>query len=388
MTGQASGDRGTGEEPEGRPLEVFPVDIGCYDHAADLDVEAEVARVVELLADFGAEPQPWHTPMADRGADSVEGRLHAWASRNTGHDSVLYWVGHGCFDGESTALLHARSHPNTGLIPNELAGYIATREGRYGDGEPWAIVVVDACRSSHFVAHLNAAVDRRQCPRRLLLVGVSGAGSTNLGVFSATFESVLRRTFAADAEIDLWSLGRELKRALPGSYVVPKNVENAVLRRRTAVAVGAPLDVLAELNAVLAELTEDERRHFLPKAQGAELGEVSWYFEGRHDERRRIASWLRDMRSAGRAGLLVVTGRAGCGKSALLGHVLVHSRPQVRDVLIRHRLTASPRSSTPPPPTSPWTPSTGRPSTASRTAPSLSTSPPKTPPPTWPSPGT
>src|SRR5262249_29658580 len=118
--------------------------------------------------------------------------------------------------------------------------------------------------------------------------------------------------------------------------------ENAVLRRRIAVAVGAPLDVLAELNAVLAELSADERRHFLPKAQGAELGEVSWYFEGRHDERRRIASWLHDMRSAGRAGLLVVTRRAGCGTSALLGHVLVHSRPQVRDVLIRHRLIDAP----------------------------------------------
>src|SRR5262249_9467446 len=188
----------------------------------------------------------------------------------------------------------------------------------------------------------NAAAQRRQCPRRLLLVGVAGGGSSNLGVFSATLESVLRHTFAADPEIDLWILGRELKRTLPGSYVAPKNIENAVLRRRTPVATGAPLDVLAELNAVLAELSEDERRHFLPKAQGAELGEVSWYFEGRHRERRRIASWLRDTRAADRAALLVVTGRAGSGKSALLGHVLVHSRPQVRDVLVRHRLIDAP----------------------------------------------
>jgi hypothetical protein len=45
-------------------------------------------------------------------------------------------------------------------------------------------------------------------------------------------------------EIDLWILGRELKRTLPGSYIAPKNIENAVLRRRTAVATGASLDVL------------------------------------------------------------------------------------------------------------------------------------------------
>jgi hypothetical protein len=81
-------------------------------------VDAEVARVVELLADFGAEPQPWHTPMADRGADAVDSRLHAWASRDTGHDSILYWVGHGAFEGESIGLLHARSRPGAGLITN------------------------------------------------------------------------------------------------------------------------------------------------------------------------------------------------------------------------------------------------------------------------------
>ncbi|MFD5407194.1 hypothetical protein [Streptomyces griseorubiginosus] len=35
-------------------------------------------------------------------------------------------------------------------------------------------------------------------------------------------------------------------------------------------------------------------------------------------------------------GALVVTGRAGAGKSALLGHILLHTRSQLRDILIRH----------------------------------------------------
>ena len=74
----------------------------------------------------------------------------------------------------------------------------------------------------------------------------------------------------------------------------------------------------------------------MPKAQGAELGELSWYFEGRRAESARIAGWLRD----GASGLLVVTGDAGSGKSALLGHLVVQSRPQLREVLARHNLAA------------------------------------------------
>ncbi|MFD1271846.1 hypothetical protein ACFQ51_07080 [Streptomyces kaempferi] len=90
---------------------------------------------------------------------------------------------------------------------------------------------------------------------------------------------------------------------------------------------------MAEIDAVIASLTVDERRHFVPKASGAELGEQNWYFEGRVEERHEILSWLD--RAAG--GMLVVTGAAGSGKSALLGHVLVHSRRELSDILIRRR---------------------------------------------------
>ncbi|MFG3163848.1 hypothetical protein ACGFY8_28680 [Streptomyces sp. NPDC048232] len=107
----------------------------------------------------------------------------------------------------------------------------------------------------------------------------------------------------------------------------------------------ASLDTVTDIEKVLENLTDDERRHFVPKASGAELGEQNWYFEGREDERRRILSWLDSVEG----GMLVVTGAAGSGKSALLGHVVVHSRRELADVLIEHqKLAPLPEGSLPP----------------------------------------
>ena len=52
---------------------------------------------------------------------------------------------------------------------------------------------------------------------------------------------------------------------------------------------------------------------------------MSWFFEGRENELAQISAWLHNASS----GLLVVTGRAGSGKSALLGTLLVRSLPDL-----------------------------------------------------------
>jgi WD40 repeat protein len=316
-------------------LVVFPIAIGNYLYHDSIDVDPEVARVVELFAEFGGREELWDIPMSDRGADAVTDRLRFWSDTFHGN-TILYWVGHGWSNRLTASLAHARSSEavgQTGVTPTALAHRIDDREC---ESDGWAIVIVDTCRSTRFVELLSAAVDDCQGPRRLLLIGSSGEGATVLGRFSTALHTVLRGTFRADPEIELWRLWPELKRNLPGGAVVLKNVEQATLRRSIVpVAAAATLDVIVEVEAVLAELTEDERRHFVPKAQGAELGELSWYFEGRRVESARIAAWLRN----GGSGLLVVTGDAGSGKSALLGHLVVQSRPQLRQVLQRHGLT-------------------------------------------------
>ena len=52
-------------------LVVFPVPIGHYVHHPPLDVDAEVARVVELFAEFSGREAPWAVDVraGDRGGE-------------------------------------------------------------------------------------------------------------------------------------------------------------------------------------------------------------------------------------------------------------------------------------------------------------------------------
>ncbi|MGW3960079.1 nSTAND1 domain-containing NTPase [Amycolatopsis sp. NPDC005003] len=331
-------------------LEIFPVAIGEYADPAHqrLEVEAEVAEIVRLLDEFGGELTPWHLPMADRHGDKVNERLTQWAKSDL-PCTLLYWVGHGWSDGRQATLAHAGSPGQVGqqgMTAALLTEFLAARESEAGP-EAWVIVVVDTCQSAKFVQLLDSEVNTRLLQRRLLLVGVSSRGATRLGRFSATLRAILTGTFRAEETISLWDLTAELRRVLPDhGEVIPKQIANAVLRRsRKPVVLGAPVDVSTEIENVLEDLTDDERRHFFPKAQGAELGEQAWYFEGRKAESEAVARWLHQAA----AGMLVVTGPAGSGKSALLGHLIVQSRPVVRQLLSRHGLlTELPEPARPP----------------------------------------
>ena len=91
----------------------------------------------------------------------------------------------------------------------------------------------------------------------------------------------------------------------------------------------APIDVRAELCSYVATLTGDEGTAFASAISRIELGEPIWSFTGRAREQRMIATWLRRRG----AGMLVVTGEAGAGKSALLANVLCHTDPALNTPL-------------------------------------------------------
>jgi WD40 repeat protein len=312
-------------------VEIFPVPIGAYAHHPILDVNTEVGEIGSLLSEYGGTVVPWDVHMAERGHAAVYDRIDTWAVAETG-DSVLYWVGHGASVHGQAALAHAHSPELIdldGITPRHLAYRITTRE--HHNPESWSIVVIDACRSARFVELLNSEVDSMSGPRRLLLVGSSGVGSTRLGEFRQALRGALRDTFGAERDIGLWRLGEELKARLPEhSAVLPKNIVGRALRRRVPLPTRTTLDMATAVQAALGRLSNDERQHYLAKARGGELGELAWYFEGRTKEHEAVASWLRTATN----GMLVITGRAGSGKSALLGSLLMHSRPELRDVFV------------------------------------------------------
>jgi signal recognition particle receptor subunit beta len=82
-------------------------------------------------------------------------------------------------------------------------------------------------------------------------------------------------------------------------------------------------DPATRLRRYLDRLPPDERHHFLPRSRSSSYTQVGWRFIDRPHEQEQIAHWLRRRRS----GMLIITGPAGVGKSALLGQLLVSSDP-------------------------------------------------------------
>ena len=329
--------------PVSRRLEFFPVALAAYRHqpAWDLkDAQTEIEHLAALLRDFGAVPVPWDTPMAERGADAINARMRHWARPTPGTpaDTFLYWVGHGRSDGRRAVLAHTDTPPDftdAVIRPEQMAEWIRNRAARTEEDGTWAVVVVEACRSGDFVRLVSAELDSDLRVRpRTLLVGVTGSGTssgaTNLGVFRRELRNVLHNDFGASPVVPLADLADALKSRLGEATVRPLDLpESAALHRRTFTPVGVTVDAADEIAELLRALPDAERLHFVPKAQGAELGEVAWFFQGRAKERRRICDWLR----SGEDGLFVVTGAPGTGKSALLGHLVVTSRPRLRTAL-------------------------------------------------------
>ena len=75
--------------------------------------------------------------------------------------------------------------------------------------------------------------------------------------------------------------------------------------------------------------------HFIPKAQGEEglaSGSNIWYFTGRQRALTDICRWLQTPPPCPK--LLVVTGRPGTGKSALVGRLLTLADPKYRGAIL------------------------------------------------------
>ncbi|MFE2558604.1 hypothetical protein ACFXGT_21780 [Streptomyces sp. NPDC059352] len=345
MTAPVGTDRNTTEPPpEGGGIELFPVNFTAYRHHPALDTEAHVRAIADLLAPYGLRVNSWTTPGDERDRQAVEDRLGEWkrptASRSG--NTVLYWVGHG----SAEHLAHHRTPApiDDGISPEEVARAIGSRQIHPDSEGSWAIVVIDACFSQDFAQEVHRVLlgKKYRDASRYLLLSTAAEGYAELGAFTNALHRVLTITFRGKPAIDLAELGVELDRELRGGYRGDRAVHSDRLVRLTpdaATTVSAPLDQLAELQVVIDQLPTDEQRHFLPKASGGELGELAWYFHGRAEERDHILRWL----ATATRGALVVTGPAGSGKSALLGHVLLHTRTQLRDVLVRHgHLTALP----------------------------------------------
>ncbi|MDH3193578.1 MAG: ATP-binding protein, partial [Acidimicrobiia bacterium] len=170
-------------------------------------------------------------------------------------------------------------------------------------------------------------------PERYAIMGTSGEGAAFAGRALGPVRAFMKQVNEADVNterIPVCELLKHLARTL-GAESNAIGMWDAYLPNPrywggTAV-VG--LHQLDKLRTVLSGLSEDTRSHFFAKAQGAELGELGWYFKGREAETAQLSSWLKTATS----GLKVITGDAGVGKSAFLGLMATLSDRQLFEAL-------------------------------------------------------
>ncbi|MGW4692365.1 AAA family ATPase [Kitasatospora cineracea] len=336
----AAGPPSAGDLLEGFPsmggaVELFPVNFTAYQHHRNLETDEHVRKIALLLAPYGLHINRWTVSGDRRDRQAVEDRLGTWKRPDGGYgNTVLYWVGHG--NAENLAHHRTLAPIDDGITPHEVARAIGSRQLHPDAEDSWAIVVLDACFSHDFAQTVHSElINKYGRAERYLLLSTAAKGHAELGTFTHALERALTVTFRGQPAIGLAALGSELEEELGGYRGDRASNRRDRLVRHTpdvAASVTAPLDQLAELQAVIDQLPTDEQRHFLPKASGAELGELAWYFQGRTLQRDQVLHWL----TTATSGALVVTGPAGAGKSALLGHVLLHTNTRLRGVLIRH----------------------------------------------------
>jgi WD40 repeat protein len=322
----------------------------------DLPVDDAARRLADLLAPCGVRER---RPTAlDVGG--IHGLLDAWvAADGPAGNTILYWAGHGEVRDDHLWLVAENSTrpltDSSGVPARALANYLQLdwqrRSAHDAAHDAWTVVILDCCQAGTGVANVVHELSRSPAawPERLALLGSAQDGASFAGRLVDATARVLGRFGLNDAEIpvrDLLDLvADELSpEARYHPFELPRS---AVLRnpRWYHAPLTVAVDAVESLRRVLDGLTVEIRSHFVAKAQGAELNELAWYFEGRYQETRELAGWLREAPG----GMFVVTGRAGCGKSALLGRMVTLADRGLLAALERAQLIATPDDAELPP---------------------------------------
>jgi hypothetical protein len=288
-------------------------------------------------------------------AREVRAALRGWAAHrdDSPQSSFVYLVGHGRTDGdfhwfiapENADEPDGENEIRTQGISEMIRSDWAVRQ--QAEPSSWSVIVLDCCASDVGVANLVHALSAPAArkPRRLGLWPVTPQGASHSGRFVDILERCLGTFTENDEEIALQELIRRISPEL--GDLEPEGLLPAaaalVNPLRAAGAVTINVDAYAELRRVIGTLPAPVRSHFLVKAQGAEIGDLAWYFTGRESEVATLSSWLQ----AAASGMRVVTGEAGSGKSAALGYLVVLADDDLVDALVGSKLIASPHGRPP-----------------------------------------
>ncbi|MFD5174833.1 NACHT and WD repeat domain-containing protein [Nocardia sp. NPDC058379] len=316
------------------------------------DADTEASAIAELLNQLGGEGHVWEPRGGLRDLSATVHRLQEWSGRASGRSSVLVWIGHGPSNADSASLIVSGAQgerEDLDLQPAIVAWHIRREYARRRDRRDWVIVVVEACSAAAFVSEVGLELRKTRGLEGILLLASGGdQGSGYLARFRRALAEWIDELQPTDTVIRLADLHTRFEESL-----VPGLVDKFTLARSHPIVrptrlpgLQTSVEAFAELTRIVEGLPAQQRITFARMGSNADLGEVAWHFVGRDHERAEIATWL----AGSNHGVLAVTGPRGVGKSAVLGNLLLHSRPELAGVLAEAGFSSGrwPRSGRPP----------------------------------------
>jgi hypothetical protein len=314
------------------------VGIGDYDHYPSPLPGApdEVEQIAELLGSRGVRAT---IAEATTEPDLITELRHALRSEeaDTQGQLVVLWAGHGDRTPDSSLRLVAEDTIQSSA-PLLTADYIASVAVRAGAAQ--VLLIFDTCFSGSGTISALATADRWHSEQ------VGPPGKVWLGVLSSAMDwekarddlfgdrllRLLREGPTDDYWKQRWSVHNAGIRGDDLMMALLEEWDDDAPHRPKAAQYGSAWTLLPN---PLHDPDAPPRvlEHLLYAARGGEAEDETWYFTGRHAVVDRLVSWVR----SGQPGLRVITGPAGCGKSAVLGLLVCLSNPEQRAALLQQR---------------------------------------------------
>ncbi|MDX8031466.1 caspase family protein [Lentzea sp. BCCO 10_0856] len=303
------------------------IGVGSYELVQPLQhAVSDVRELRALLKGYEGEP------LAD--PTEAEIRAHMKGLRQQPQDGgalVALWSGHAIPVAGNLRLL-ARDNDGAvdGIMLHEFALWCAA------SGAHQVLIIIDACYSG---AQLDEAVRTVAAVQEELLAGqvhwagvlvsCSSVETARDGLFGGKLRKLLRTGPTADEDARRWSDRTAL---VDGGAVGTAllNTWDSDVQRPRFMQYGSAQPMLP--NPLYAANTVV--KHLLLAARGGDSVDNRSWFTGRTAQVDKVVSWVK----SGNAGLRVVTGSPGTGKSAIVGRVVSLSNSAERDLL----LTAGP----------------------------------------------
>ncbi|MFI5979999.1 tetratricopeptide repeat protein [Streptomyces sp. NPDC051555] len=331
-----------------------------YEDPAFRPLPGAVEQVDELaaaLAPFGYRP----TVLTNLGQGGLVDALNEWRKRwhadgNHG-PAVVAWSGHAEIDDKRNLQLITRATakeelgtPDLFYNPERLAGQVLSSSADQ------ILILLDTCHSGAgalgAVDHALTAWSNRTLPEpRTSWLGVLAACQAHekaAGSRGLLLETVLRLLRDGPSRTEPVAHTRARGHEKPGRYRHEWSVRNEGITGDTLAqaamedcrdsgqvpvwaSTGRPKPIFRN-PLWRPRAGEALVEHLVLAARGIDPTEEGWFFTGRRRALEEITAWLAE----GAAGMLLLTGSAGAGKSAVAGRIAALAHPEERAAIMEH----------------------------------------------------